>query len=299
MEIGTTISLSDMSRAGDAASRLLALDRLCEAGFRCLDYNFPPDFADAAHPFMTDGWQAWCDTLRERCEGRGAKFIQSHSLTHNYFAGDAEAALWNDMVDRCILITARLGADVIVMHPVAPPGKEYDADACLAANRDFFRRKAEFAAKQGVRVAAENMLSNRLFDGGLFKRCCTTSAELLALVEAIDMENVGVCVDVGHMHYQGEDVGDGIRRCSGHLLALHLHDNDRSSDQHIAPYSGTLDWEKVYAALSDIGYRGCFTLEVLHACEKLPPAPQLAAMRHLYALADWMQSNITQGGDAT
>ena len=88
--------------------------------------------------------------------------------------------------------------------------------------------------------------------------------ELLAAeVDAIDLPNVGACLDVGHAHLQGgspqhqwvDVLGPRIRH-------MHLHDNDGSSDQHLATGDGTIDWQQLIAALRRNGLTPAATLEV-------------------------------------
>lgn len=53
-----------------------------------------------------------------------------------------------------------------------------------------------------------------------------------------------------------------MSRYGSRLMALHLHDNDGSSDQHCLPFDGTVDWQKVMKNISQTGYQGAVALEV-------------------------------------
>ena len=44
-------------------------------------------------------------------------------------------------------------------------------------------------------------------------------------------------------------------------LAVHLHDNDQSKDQHLIPFDGTLNWENVVKQLKESNYNGPITME--------------------------------------
>lgn len=297
MKIAVSTSLISPYTCTEPVTRRAAIERLCAGGLRYLDYNLAPEFQGTGgqageSPLVTKAWRGWCDEIREACAEHGAQFLHTHCLTHNYFAADEASQRLNGWLARAFEATALLGARLTVMHPIAPPGREYDRAACLAANRDFFRRQAETAARFGIRIAVENMLSNRLFDGGIYKRYCTGSDELMELVEAVDCENVGVCVDVGHSHYMGEAPETCIARCAPRLWMLHLHDNDGFNDSHVPPYCGSMDWPSVYRALRTIGYNGCAMLEIQHACERLPAQMQLETVRYVARLAQWMAQQI-------
>ena len=45
-------------------------------------------------------------------------------------------------------------------------------------------------------------------------------------------------------------------------MALHLHDNDGTGDQHLLPFDGDVDWESVALILSRTAYGGTLALEV-------------------------------------
>jgi sugar phosphate isomerase/epimerase len=46
------------------------------------------------------------------------------------------------------------------------------------------------------------------------------------------------------------------------LMALHLHDNDGTGDQHRIPGEGTINWDIVVRKIKKTTYRGAVTLEV-------------------------------------
>ena len=58
-------------------------------------------------------------------------------------------------------------------------------------------------------------------------------------------------------------VGDVIRMLGSLVEVLHLHDNDGIKDQHKMPKTGVLDWADIISALGEIGYGGCYNLEVM------------------------------------
>ena len=296
MDVSTTTGLLIAADCADEDGYRRAFDKYVAAGFRWLDYGMGnmsgryPAFGDAM--LYTDRWRRWYAEARNYCGKRNAGFNQTHNLMHNYFAGTLETETWNRLTDRAIEATALLGAAVNIMHPVAPPGKEGDVRACLRANVDFFRARGETAAKFGVTIAVENMLSTRMADGTVCRRYCDNVENLCELVDAVGMPNVKICLDTGHLHYMGEAVLASVTRIQQHLVALHIHDNDRLSDAHIAPYGGTFDWEELYRALASIRYQGFFTLEGLHACKKLPDALQRSMLGYLLDLGSWMAFNV-------
>lgn len=73
---------------------------------------------------------------------------------------------------------------------------------------------------------------------------------------------VGFCYDSGHRNCftKGENL---LEKYKDKVVAIHLHDNDGTGDQHQYPLEGTIDWKKEMIDLSNTNYNGSLTLEVL------------------------------------
>jgi len=60
--------------------------------------------------------------------------------------------------------------------------------------------------------------------------------ELLRLIEGIDHDNIGVCLDVGHvLAYSSSDLQNWFSQLKDYIKYIHLHWNDGQSDAHEAP----------------------------------------------------------------
>jgi sugar phosphate isomerase/epimerase len=58
------------------------------------------------------------------------------------------------------------------------------------------------------------------------------------------------------------DIGEAIETVSGHLLTTHVHDNGGRRDEHLVPYSGTINWDEAMMTTQKIGYDGALIFEV-------------------------------------
>ena len=83
------------------------------------------------------------------------------------------------------------------------------------------------------------------------------------VIENINNKNVGICFDSGHYHAHFDDDLD-FNKFKNRIFAIHLHDNDKSEDQHLIPFDGTLDWEKVIKNLKESNYNGPITMELCY-----------------------------------
>lgn len=240
---------------------------MAQAGFRVLDWS-ATEFSNqktvrGSNPFTTQEWQPWVEELRATADRHGVVFNQAHGAIYNYFAQDEQVRWLYKMTERIMQACAILGIDTIVYHPYEPGEARtlQNIDLCRRANTEYIRRAGDMAGRYGLKIAVENMLSNRKLDGSLYWRYCTHVEELVDLVDTINMENVQICLDVGHAHYMGENLRETINAIGKRLIALHVHDNNRMDDLHLNPYCGTITWDDVLLGLHDVDYRGDFTLE--------------------------------------
>lgn len=171
-------------------------------------------------------------------------------------SGDAEGrALAVSETAQALYIARRVPFAFLVLHvgvPRSTPG------APALNSRDAARRSiAELHALAdplGVRLAVE-IIPNELSRAG----------SLVHFIEdVLDDTEVGICLDVGHAHLDG-DLVDAIETVSEHLLTTHVHDNRGRLDDHLLPFEGTIDWPSALTALQKVGYEGVYMLEVAPA----------------------------------
>lgn len=152
--------------------------------------------------------------------------------------------------------TACLGAKNFVIHPFMPTGAvDTDPDYTRSLNRRIFTEELlPLAEELGVTVCLENMP----FEGQVLAR----PADTLAFVREIGHPNLKMCLDTGHVAVFGLSPAEAVRMIGKEYLAvLHVHDNDGRHDYHWWPCTGVVDWADFTAALAEIGFSGCVSLE--------------------------------------
>lgn len=146
--------------------------------------------------------------------------------------------------EQALYIARRIPMKVLVVHLGLP---RTQSTSPAANNRDGARRSVEalqtLASPLAVRVAVE-VIPNELSRAGSLVHF---------IEEELDASDVGVCLDFGHAHMDG-DVLDAIETVSGHLITTHVHDNHGRADEHLAPFDGTIDWPAAMTAVQKIGY---------------------------------------------
>ena len=90
----------------------------------------------------------------------------------------------------------------------------------------------------------------------------TDPGPIKGLMERIKAENVGVCLDIGHVHYSRAPLEEWFSALGKHIGYLHLSDNTGVYDDHLTLGSGTVDWKKASELASKLGENIPVTLEV-------------------------------------
>lgn len=83
-----------------------------------------------------------------------------------------------------------------------------------------------------------------------------TTADAVALCEAVGESRVGILWDTFHANVEEKDLGAAIRLGGEHIKHVHTCENDRGT-----PGTGHVDWAGVFRALAAIQYDGWLTIE--------------------------------------
>jgi sugar phosphate isomerase/epimerase len=107
-----------------------------------------------------------------------------------------------------------------------------------------------FARPLGVRLLVENLLSE-----------AATPEHLMLILELGHLDNVGVCLDLGHAHIT-VGVAQAIATLGKLIVSVHVHDNHGVKDEHLWPGDGTIDWLATANALKDLATPPATVLEI-------------------------------------
>ena len=138
----------------------------------------------------------------------------------------------------------RSGIDTLVFHPFNIK-KPVDGDYELFKYR--INVLGEWANKCKVKIAIENLADN------------STLREILDMTS--DNEYIGLCFDSGHNNLAEKDDFSLIDKYANRLFAIHMHDNNSLSDQHILPFEGNVNWSSLIKSIEASGYEKSFMLE--------------------------------------
>ena len=160
-----------------------------------------------------------------------------------------------DAVKRTADVLKQVGGRFLVVHPATRESHGQDRNYRFQQSRKSLEELTRHAQALGVMVAVENQLPHIL--GG-------DVATLTALLEGLPRETVGICFDTSHAHLDRRTSLEAMfRELSDRVVTLHVSDNHRHYDDHLAPGAGTIHWQSFIDMLYALRYPGIFMLEVV------------------------------------
>jgi len=184
----------------------------------------------------------------------GVEILQGHLWLRVALCTDTDNTVkilcdWLDLFDSIGIKNAVLHCDRVRNNPELSP------EARVEENVKVLKRLAAHIEGREINIALENLTAPGL---------CSSAEEIIRIIEKVGGNNLSICLDTGHLHLcEVRDQVHFIRTAGKYLKALHLADNDRSTDQHLLPFGkGTVDFFGVFKALKEIGYDGLYNFEV-------------------------------------
>ena len=183
------------------------------------------------------------------------EYIKSLGLNVPYahLTYDGIPDLWNDSGDYLIDkykkdldVCHQNGITLVMMHVTSRKTQP------LEYNEKGIKRLqaiADYAEKLNIKIAFENVHYPGFLE---------------YVLSNIKNKNVGICFDAGHYHYYFKDEFN-FDFFKDRILAVHLHDNHGSSDEHLLPFDGTNNWEEIISKLKENNYNGYIILEIVYS----------------------------------
>lgn len=285
MNIGISASLLDNNGYGRWKNNMYK--KLKEHGYSCTDYNM----SNTETEIYTAPQKAADSMLlheKELAADACIEIVQVHGPwqwpPRDFTVSEREERM--QKMKKSIRATAVLGCKNWVVHPIMPYGIDeintVNAKKTWDINVTFMNTLLKTAKEYDVTICLENMPMPNF--------SLAKPEEILRFVETINDDNLKICLDTGHVAvYDDLNLGDEVRRLSNKIRALHVHDNSHGMDLHMMPYFGIIDWSDFAAALHDIKFDGCFSLETAPP-SKLPDTEYEDMCKLLFKIA----SNIAR-----
>lgn len=178
------------------------------------------------------------------------------------FVGDASKGLWLKLSDTVennrraaveeTINLMKVAVDFepfnFVIHPDLSPE---NFDQTLSNLRKSLDELIVHARDFEIKLAIETGIRNS-----------NISASIVEIVNQLDEDIFGICVDVGHANV-GEDPVSALKRSMHRLIEVHVSDNDGEGDTHLVPGDGNMKWDEIINHLKGNKFKGNFVLEIM------------------------------------
>jgi sugar phosphate isomerase/epimerase len=185
---------------------------------------------------------------RRRGEELGITALQGHLNLDADILNPADVEglkLWLELFNA-------IGIKNCVLHYGRSPAVNMPPELLREKRGEALRELKRVIAGTDMRICLENLLRDR------------DCKILLDLISCAGEENMGICLDTGHLNLAGGNPAAFIAQAGPRLHALHIADNEGYYDQHFMPYfgRGTVPWAEFMKALGGSGYQGLFNFEI-------------------------------------
>ena len=185
----------------------------------------------------------------EFLRARNFEMTQGHLWLRARICADESAI---EKLCKWIDLYEAIGIKNMVLHCDALHDTDLSMDEKIQMNVNKLKIIADHIKNKDITVCLENL-----------SRINRNADEILNIINLVGSPKLGVCLDTGHLNLTDKDQTAFIMKSGDKLKALHIANNDGTSDQHTMPFArGKVDFVKVVQALRQIGYDGLFNLEI-------------------------------------
>ncbi len=201
----------------------------------------------------------------EAVKRHGLHFVQAHAPFPAYIH------LLPDFTDFCIEIYKNIlrlcqyaGCPQLVIHGISR--HSYDpltGEEFRLLNMRMYSSLISVAKETGVMILMENLFMSE--GGRPMSGTCSSPHEAVRYIDELNalagQECFGLCLDTGHLNLLSIPMRPYIDIVGHRIKALHIHDNSGYGDDHLAPYTGSINWNDFCEGLRHVGYKGNLNFE--------------------------------------
>lgn len=166
---------------------------------------------------------------------------------------------------RCIEFCDAVGCKNLIIHGISLANPDYTntPESVKALNYKLYEGLIDVLVKTNVIVCLENLFTGS--PKGLIEGTCSDPYEAVEYIDTLNEKAgkvcFGLCMDTGHLNLLRKSFRVYVPILGKRITALHIHDNNGASDQHLMPYVGTINWDDFCNSLHEIGYDGDLSFE--------------------------------------
>lgn len=225
------------------------IDKVKRIGYDILEFQAQP---------LLDMSDEDCRAIKRYADDKGIDLSYSLGLSMDYDVSSADDAVraagvryLSDIVRKIAVMDGKLFSGVTYAGWGIP--REFIDEAAKKArfdrSVDSMRKVMKVAESEGVTVCVEAV--NR-FESPVIN----TAVEAIAYADAVASPNIGIHLDTYHMNIEENSLRDAILLVGKRLTHFHTGENNRN-----VPGRGHINWDEVFSALSEIGYKNAIVSE--------------------------------------
>ena len=260
--VTNTEALTEKVSYGEAVRMIAA------AGFDGVDISFF-DMRKENCVWLGEDWKRYAQELKTVAEACGVVFCQAHAPFPSAKGDPIYDSEVKEKIIRSMEVSAFLGVENIVVHPIHYGAYFENRKERFQQSLDLYRELIPYCEKFNIRVCTENMWERdraKVIRHSLLAH----PDEFKAMVEELNNPWIGACLDIGHIALVGQEPAQMIVEMGKTITCLHVHDVDYIDDKHTLPFTQSLNWESITAALAQVDYKGDFTFEASVFLAKMP-----------------------------
>ncbi len=167
------------------------------------------------------------------------------TLANSLWEDTEDGKTYYNQIKEGILTASKLNINTVIVHTIRglfPP-------SISSIGLIRMQELVTLASEKQVHIALENIRKHEYID---------------YFFNNIHSPWLRFCFDAGHANCFSQDIEHfPWHKYANKLICVHLHDNQGTSDQHLTPFQGNINWEKLMQELKDNHYPGPLTLEIV------------------------------------
>lgn len=108
-----------------------------------------------------------------------------------------------------------------------------------------------------------------------------TVSDAIKMINKFGKDNLGLCVDTGHLFVNKESLSDVYEQTKGYTVHYHIDDNMGSSDEHLVPGEGKINFKTFINNLNNNNYQGYLAVELGFGYTNDPDSAVLKSIENL------------------
>jgi sugar phosphate isomerase/epimerase len=152
-----------------------------------------------------------------------------------------------------------IGAKYVNMGPGIEVERNFKTNGAWTETAEIFSELADYAASRKVLVAIE---PEPMIPLSSTRPLLSTYKEVKRMLNELASDNIGVILDIAHVHVAKENFSEVVNDLSGNIVVVHVSDIVDDRHYHFIPGKGDINFKAVLKVLHKSGFEDFLSVEV-------------------------------------